>query len=131
MKSCKYYPCSFDLCLQCINRDSDKMMDAPSQQPTAPQIWEANFTIDHTPKFVLLYLQTFKDGHIGHWDNQNVGSYEKEKERKIISVEGFVYGNAVSLTWVFEQKEGEDNDASYGSEDGENDYDEEEAESFK
>ena len=43
-----------------------------------------------------------------------------EKERKIISVEGFVYGNAVSLTWIFESKQ-EDAEEDYDAEDQDED----------
>jgi hypothetical protein len=66
---------------------------------------------------VLLHLKTFKDGHIGNWDDQNFGSLEVEDERKIVSVEGFQYGNAVSLTWVFmtveESDESDDEEGEY------------------
>ena len=82
-------------------------MSAPVQQPSQNQIWTGDFFADHRQNYVILHLRAFDDGHFGTWDDHNYGNYDEEEERKIVTVEGFQYGAAVSLTWEFEEFEGE------------------------
>ena len=76
------------------------MFEAPTQSNNKDAFWEGQFF--DSSNHLLLWLDFYRDGHI-LGDDHDMAEFNGQV-MNVALVEGFVYGEHVSLTWTLEKR---------------------------